>query len=227
VKTSDAELLAAAARAGQGVTAVRGASEVLALASEGFFDVLAAGTAANVRQFEPEPPRSAGDRLSAGTVARASVPEKRTEHVRSAGQHDGQLLAAAHAVAAYWLTASQVNAARAIPAAHSGEGDYPRRGLPPAVTITVNHVTPEGGLAAVELAHPDLGALALEVSLSGNTLSVLATAETEHAAAAIREGQAALAQQLQAQGITLQALSVVVLRRRVKNPEPKSKRQES
>jgi hypothetical protein len=188
------------------VTAVRGASEVLSLASEGFFDVLAAGTAANVQQFEPE---------------------KRTEQVRSAVQYDAQLLAAAHAVAAYWLTASQVDAARPPSAADGGGAGYARRSLPPAVTITVNHVTPEGGLAGVELAHPDLGALALEVSLSGNTLSVLATAESEHAAAAIREGQAALARQLQAQGITLQALSVVVLRRRVKNPEPKSKRQES
>jgi hypothetical protein len=206
VKTSDAELLAAAARAGQGANAVRGASEVLALASEGFFDVLAAGTAANVQQFEPE---------------------KRTEPVRSAVAHDAQLLAAAHAVAAYWIAASQVHAARANPAADGGGTDYQHRSLPPAVTITVNHVTPEGGLAGVELAHPDLGALALEVSLSGNTLSVLATAESERAAAAIREGQAALAQQLQAQGIKLQALSVVVLRRRVKNPDPKSKRQES
>jgi hypothetical protein len=95
------------------------------------------------------------------------------------------------------------------------------------VTITINHVTPEGGLAAVELVHPDLGELGLEVSLSGNTLSVLATAETERAAAAIREGQATLAAQLHSQGITLQALSVVVLRRRVKNQDPKSKRQES
>lgn len=205
MKTSDAELLAAAARQGLGATAVRGASEVLALADQGFFDVLAAGVSANVRQFEPEP---------------------RTEHVRSSVQHDAQLLAAAHAVAAYWLTASRVNAARATAEGQAG-GEAARRSLPPAVTITVNHVTPEGGLAAVELAHPDLGALALEISLSGNTLSVLATAETEHAAAAIREGQAALAQQLQSQGITLQALSVVVLRRRAKTPEPKSKRQES
>lgn len=205
MKTSDAELLAAAARQGLGATAVRSASEVLALADQGFFDVLAAGVSANVRQFEPEP---------------------RTEHAPSSGQHGAQLLAAAHAVAAYWLTASQVNAARMSAATHGGELQPVRRSLPPAVTITVNHVTPEGGLAAVELAHPDLGALALEISLSGNTLSVLATAETEHAAAAIREGQAALAQQLRAQGITLQALSVVVLRRRLRSPDPKSKGQE-
>lgn len=183
---------------------MRGTSEVLALADQGFFDVLAAGVSANVRQFEPEP---------------------RAEHVRSSASHDAQLLAAAHAVAAYWLTASQVNVASA--AAQGGDVQPVRGSLPPAVTISVNHVTPEGGLAAVELAHPDLGALALEISLSGNTLSVLATAETEHAAAAIREGQAALAQQLHAQGIMLQALSVVVLRRRVKPQEPKSKRRES
>jgi hypothetical protein len=188
------------------MTAVRGVGEVLAATAENFFDVLAAGTAANVRGFEPE---------------------RRTEQVRAAAPRDAQLLAAAHAVAAYWLTAYQLGVVRAKPAANGGEANAPSRRAQPAVTITVNHVTPEGGLAAVELAHPDLGALALEVSLSGNTLSVLATAETEHAAAAIREGQAALTEQLRAQGITLQALSVVVLRRRVQTQNPRSKRQES
>jgi Flagellar hook-length control protein FliK len=179
---------------------------VLAAATEGFFDVLAAGTAANVRGSEAE---------------------KRTEQVRSAPSRDGQLLAAAHAVASHWLTASQFGVAPVSPAAGSGDPQTAPRMTPQAVTITINHVTSEGGLAAVELVHPDLGELGLEVSLSGNTLSVLATAETERAAAAIREGQATLAAQLHSQGITLQALSVVVLRRRVKNQDPKSKRQES
>jgi hypothetical protein len=204
VKASDADMLAAAGRAGLGATAVRGVSEVLAAVNEGFFDVLAAGTAANVRQFEPE---------------------KRTEQVRRDAPRDAQLLAAAHAVAAHWLSAYRV--APITPAAAGGEATRAYRSTPQAVTITVEHVTPEGGLAAVQLVHPDLGELSLEVSLSGNTLSVLATTETESAAAAIREGQAALAEQLHAQGITLQALSVVVLRRRARAQEPKSKRQES
>jgi hypothetical protein len=208
VKASDADMLAAAGRAGLGATAVRGVSEVLAAVNEGFFDVLAAGTAANVRQFEPE---------------------KRTEQVRPDAPRDAQLLAAAHAVAAHWLAAYRV--APITPAAAGGEATRAYRSAyrstPQAVTITVEHVTPEGGLAAVQLVHPDLGELSLEVSLSGNTLSVLATTETESAAAAIREGQAALAEQLHAQGITLQALSVVVLRRRARAQEPKSKRQES
>jgi hypothetical protein len=56
---------------------------------------------------------------------------------------------------------------------------------------------------------------------------VLATAETEHAAAAIREGQAALAQRLQAQGIVLQTLEVVVLRRRAPNHNRKQNRKDS
>lgn len=206
MKASDADVLAAAARAGHGVTAVRDVVEVLAATTESFFDVLAAGTAANVRGLPHE---------------------KRTEQVRLAPVQDLQLLAAAHAVAAYWLTAAGISIAQPNPAASGGETTLPFRNASPPLTITVNHVTPEGGLAGVELAHPDLGALGLEVSLSGNTLSVLATAETEHAAAAIREGQAALAEQLHAQGITLQALSVVVLRRRVKTQNPKFKRQES
>lgn len=204
MKASDADMLAAAARAGLSATAVRGVSEVLAAVNEGFFDVLAAGTAANVRQFEPE---------------------KRTEKVSSEAPRDAQLLAAAHAVAAHWLAAYRV--APIAPAADGGEATRAYRTTPQAVTITIEHVTPEGGLAAVQLVHPDLGELSLEVSLSGNTLSVLATTETESAAAAIREGQSALAEQLHAQGITLQALSVVVLRRRARAHEPKSKRQES
>jgi hypothetical protein len=205
VKASDADTLAAAARAGLGATAVRNVSEVLAAASEGFLDLLTAGTAANVRGFEPE---------------------RRTEPVLSTPSRDGQLLAAAHAVAAHWLSASQLAISAASPAAPSGDALRSYR-PPQPVTITINHVTPEGGLAAVELVHPDLGGLGIEVSLSGNTLSVLATAETEHAAAAIREGQAGLSEQLRTQGITLQALSVVVLRRRLKTHNPKSKRQES
>jgi hypothetical protein len=205
VKTSDADVLAAAGRAGHGVTAARSVGEVLAPGASKFFDVLAAGAAANLRSFESE---------------------KRTEQAREAPARDLQLMAAAHAVAAYWLTAYRIGTAQPGPAASGGDANLASRYAPP-VTITVDHVTPEGGLAGVELEHPDLGALALDVSLSGNTLSVIATAETEHAAAAIREGQAALAQQLRAQGITLQALSVVVLRRRVKTQDPKSQRQES
>jgi hypothetical protein len=192
------------ARAGISAAAVRAPSEVLAVATEGFFDVLAAGTAASVREFQPE---------------------RRTEAVRPDSSHNAQLLAAAHAVAAHWLTAYRIEAVAA--AAAGGDTTRSYRSSPQAVTITVDHVTPEGGLASVELVHPDLGDLALEVSLSGNTLSVLATTESEHAAAAIREGQAALAEQLRAQGITLQALTVVVLRRRAKAQDPKSKRQES
>lgn len=204
MKASDADVLAAAARAGLGAAAVRAPSEVLAVAAEGFFDVLAAGTAANVREFEPE---------------------HRTEAVRPETSHNAQLLAAAHAVAAHWLTAYRVEAVAT--AAAGGDATHSYRSTPQAVTITVEHLTPEGGLASVELVHPDLGELGLEVSLSGNTLSVLATAETERAAAAIREGQAALAEQLRTQGITLQALTVVVLKRRAKAQDPKSKRQES
>jgi Flagellar hook-length control protein FliK len=203
MKASDAEVLAAAARAGLGTSVVRAVGEALATATEGFFDVLAAQRLPDVPEFEPG---------------------KRTEQVRSAMPTDAQLVAAAHAVAAHWLSTAQL-----VRDVAAQSGDAARPAAPPnhSVTISVNHVTPEGGLAAVELSHPDLGPLALEVSLSGQTLSVLATAESEHAATAIREGQAALAQQLQAQGIKLQALSVVVLRRRARAQNPKSRRQES
>lgn len=206
MKASDAEILAAAARAGLGANAVRGAGDVIAAAAEGWLDVLAAGLATNVR---------------------GSDTGKRTEPARHAPNGDQQLLAAAHAVAAHWLSTAQTAQLAQARTAYGGDSPPPARSSSQAFEIRVNHVTPDGGLAAVNLDHPDLGELGIEVSLSGNTLSVLATAETEHAAAAIREGQSALAQQLLAQGIKLQALSVVVLRRRVKASKPKSGRQES
>jgi hypothetical protein len=124
-------------------------------------------------------------------------------------------------VAAYWQSAGQLLNVAAEAAATSGGSTQQ------SAIIRVTHVTPDGGLAAVELAHPDLGALAIEVSLSGRTLSVLATAESEHAAAAIRDGQAALAQRLKAQGMVLQTLEVVVLRRRAPKHNRKSNRKES
>ena len=207
MKASDAEILAAAARAGLGANAVRAAGDVIAAAAEGWLDVLAAGQAANVR---------------------GSDIGQRTEPSRHKPNGDQQLLAAAHAVAAHWLSASQLTQAAQARTAYSGDSPpVARASNPQAFEIRVNHVTPDGGLAAVDLNHPDLGELGIEISLSGNTLSVLATAESEHAAAAIREGQAALAAQLLAQGIKLQALSVVVLRRRAKALKSKSGRQES
>jgi len=202
VKASDALLLAQAARAfGELSTpaAIRGGTGVDPAAAEGWLEML----------------RLQG--LASG--ARGSSLETRTEPTTHVGQGEGQLLAAAHAVAQYWLSAASaawVEQASEILASGSQ-----------AVSIRVNHLTPEGGLAAVELRHPELGEVGVEVSLSGRTLSVLATVETEHAAMAIRESQAALAQRLREQGITLQTLEVAVLRRRGRARDPKSKRQES
>ena len=204
MKSTDAQLLAQAARAFGEVAqpaAVRGAGTTLAAAAEGWLEMLRLqGVAASSPQ---------GTGLDTRTAPAANV----------GGQGEGQLLAAAHAVAAYWLTASAATLLESASEVVASGGQ--------AVSIRVNHLTPEGGLAAVELRHPELGELAIEVSLSGRTLSVLATVESEHAATAIRESQAALAQRLSEQGITLQTLDVAVLRRKGRAPKPKSKRQES
>jgi hypothetical protein len=135
------------------------------------------------------------------------------------GASSGQLLAAAHTIAAHLVTGTQ----RLLDAA--SEALVP--GGASTVAIRLGYVTPEGGHAEVELQHPDLGDVGLEISLTGRALSVLATTLDERAAAAIREGQATLAQRLLAQGITLHALDVVVLRRREQHPERKPKRQET
>ncbi|HKP62503.1 MAG TPA: flagellar hook-length control protein FliK [Polyangiales bacterium] len=195
MKTAQEHLIEAVTRAAaSGAVGPRAATPVSAADAEGWLSSLAQGLR--------------GSELGGAALRPTSSSEQQT---------GGQLLAAAHAVAAYWQSAGQLLNIAAETAAHSsGDSQAP--------IIRVTHVTAEGGLAAVELVHPDLGALAIEVSLSGRTLSVLATAETEHAAAAIREGQAALAQKLEAQGIVLQTLQVVVLRRRAPNSNSKSRK---
>ncbi len=202
MKTQDSEALAAAVRALSEAT-VRGLSPAAVrspahgtTAEDGWAAILQRGLAGSGRESDVEvlaPPADSNSRS------------------------DGQLLAAAHAVAAYWLAAAQTAVVQRVSEIVSEGGN--------AVSIQITHATPEGGLAAVELRHPELGPIAIEVSLSGRTLSVLATAESEHAAAAIRAGQDALARKLKEQGITLQTLDVVVLRRRAR--DKKSKRQES
>lgn len=207
MKTSQEHLIEAAARAAaSSAVNPRAATPVSPADAEGWLSSLAQGLR--------------GSELGGAALRPASSSEQGHPTGTCSAASGTQLLAAAHAVAAYWQSAGQLLNAAAETAAESGSGSQP-----PIIRVT--HVTPEGGLAAVELAHPDLGAVALEVSLSGRTLSVLATAETEHAAAAIREGQAALAQKLEAQGIVLQTLQVVVLGRRAPNPHRKPHRKDS
>ena len=193
MKTAQEHLIEAATRAaGTAVTGPRAAAPISAADAEGWLSSLAQGLR--------------GSELGGAALRPASSSEQAHPEDTCSATSGAQLLAAAHAVAAYWQSAGQLLNVAAETAAHGGSAQ------PPIIRVT--HVTPDGGLAALELAHPDLGALAIEVSLSGRTCSVLATAENEHAAAAIRAGQAALAQRLSAQGIVLQTLEVVVLRRR-------------
>jgi hypothetical protein len=121
----------------------------------------------------------------------------------------GQLMAAAHAVASYWLAGAPVALLNQV----AGE-IAPRGGG--GLAVRLNYVTPEGGQAAAELSHPDLGALAIEVSLTGRTLRVLVTATSDRAAAALREGEEGLAMRLAEQGIALHSLDVVVVRKKAR-----------
>jgi Flagellar hook-length control protein FliK len=147
-----------------------------------------------------------------------------TEHGREAselsasGPSSGQLMAAAHIIAGYLLAGS----AAILDAA--AEALAPRGSN--SLSIRIAYVTPEGGHAAVGLQHPDLGELGIEVSLNARALSVIATAESERSAAAIREGQGALANRLAAQGMSLQSLTVVVVSRRPNDRHSRTKRQE-
>lgn len=197
MKTAQEHLIEAATRAaGTAVAGPRAAAPISAADAEDWLSSLAQGLR--------------GSELGGAALRPASSSEQGAST---------QLLAAAHAVAAYWQSTGQLLNVAAEAAAPGGSAQ------PPIIRVT--HVTPDGGLCAVELAHPDLGELAIEVSLSGRTCSVLATAENEHAAAAIRAGQAALAQRLSAQGIVLQTLEVVVLRRRAPDHNRRSNRKDT
>lgn len=167
--------------------------------------------------------RAAADRhdprASPAAGASAERDDTQADELKTSGPNAGQLMAAAHTIAVFLSAGS----AAILDAA--AETLAPRAAAD-SLSIRIAYVTPEGGHAAIGLSHPDLGELGIEVSLNARALSVIATAETERSAAAIREGQGALANKLAAQGINLQSLTVVVVNRRSGDRHSKTKRQE-
>ncbi|MEY4578617.1 MAG: hypothetical protein RL701_3320 [Pseudomonadota bacterium] len=78
--------------------------------------------------------------------------------------------------------------------------------------LHITNVDHDGGHASLEIAHAQLGEIALEVELSNGSVRVIASAPTEHSAQILADGQALLAERLLRQGIVLEKLDVVVKR---------------
>ncbi|HTU62313.1 MAG TPA: hypothetical protein VMF89_27830 [Polyangiales bacterium] len=94
-------------------------------------------------------------------------------------------------------------------------------------TVQLGHVDADGGTASVNVPHPLLGDIALDVELAQSAVRVIATVPNDYGARILQEGQALLAERLRRQGVTLEVLEVIVRRKR-KNKEsqpPRSRRQ--
>jgi flagellar hook-length control protein FliK len=91
------------------------------------------------------------------------------------------------------------------------------------VSVRVDATTSTGGLASVELMHPELGAVELSVELANGAVRVTATADSARSAQVIQQGQALLAQRLLHQGVALEALDVVVRKRKSARPAKRSR----
>ena len=107
-----------------------------------------------------------------------------------------------------------------------------RPGLQQAISLRVDANTATGGLASLELSHPELGAVGLAVELASGAVRITATATSARSAEVIQQGQAALAQRLLRQGIALEALDVVVVKpkqkpRSAKRARPRKEDQET
>jgi len=129
----------------------------------------------------------------------------------------GALTSAAHLLA---MTIPQLGITRYAEAS-------PRPPAPTEIgTVQLGHVDADGGTASVNVLHPLLGDIALDVELVQGAVKVFATVATEHGARILLEGQALLAERLRRQGVTLDVLEVLVRRKRKnKESQPPKRRQ--
>lgn len=150
-------------------------------------------------------------------------------HLRSRDERDrdasGALTSAAHLLA---MTIPQLGITRYREESPSDPAAPPTREQP--WSMQLGHVDADGGNASVNVAHPLLGDIALDVELSQGAVRVFATVPNEYGARILQEGQAILAERLLRQGVTLQALDVIVRRKRKdkdsQRPKRRSRKQE-
>lgn len=144
-------------------------------------------------------------------------------HTRERDEQDGDVTAAL-ASAAHLLatTIQQLGVHRYAATEHAPP---PPPAADQAWTMRLVDVDATGGTASVNVVHPLLGDIGLDVELSQGSARVVATVPNDYGARILLEGQAMLAERLLRQGVTLAALDVLVRRKRKrKNTQPARKR---
>ncbi|HEX4353140.1 MAG TPA: flagellar hook-length control protein FliK [Polyangiales bacterium] len=113
-------------------------------------------------------------------------------------------------VSTAYILAAQIQqfTAFALPTQTQTESAPPSEG---SYTVKLESAADGGGLASVELAHPELGPVSLAIELSSGAARVTATATSERSAQVIADGQAILTERLARQGVTLEVLDVIVV----------------
>ena len=159
--------------------------------------------------------------VEAGTSAQSGTPDPRAREARS-HTSAGELAATAYVLAGYLQQLTMYDSARAEVAVADRTPSF---GGQHSVTVRVDATTANGGLASVDIAHPELGPVTLSVELADGAVRVTATAGNVRSAEVIQQGQAQLAQRLLLQGIALEALDVVVVRKRKSARPAKRSRQ--
>ena len=154
----------------------------------------------------PLPDKAAA--LDVAATSADSTADRRDEPATRARNAASELAATAYLLAGHvqQLSLFEQHAATAQRGA-----DSPHATTQPAVNLRVDVQTASGGLASLEISHPELGQVSLAVELTDGAVRVTATALSARSAEVIAQGQALLAQRLALQGIVLEALEVVVV----------------
>jgi hypothetical protein len=150
-------------------------------------------------------------------------------HLRARDERDrdvsGALTSAAHLLA---LTIPQLGLTRYRDESTAAAVQPPVREQ--TWSMQLGHFDANGGNASVNVAHPLLGDIALDVELSQGAVRVVATVPNDYGARILQEGQAILAERLLRQGVTLEVLDVIVRRKRKDKqsqlPKRRSRKQE-
>jgi flagellar hook-length control protein FliK len=155
-------------------------------------------------------PEAAAVQAKTGAATRASTTDGQHARGARANTLGSELITTAYVLAGHIQQLTLWGETSAAVSAPDDTG-APRA---PAYTVQLESAADGGGRASVELAHPELGAVALSVEMSAGAVRVTATAENERSAQVIAQGQAVLAERLAQQGVALEALDVIVTPKR-------------
>jgi hypothetical protein len=196
---------------------------------ERLWQLLVAPSAAalgSAAELLPLPSGAASLAAASGVDTASAGPSTDPETDRSLQSSGSQaeLAATAYMLAGLVLRLSLGHDTSALAAALAESGDAAASGAANPPEIALQTLDQAGtGRASVELTHPELGTIGLEIELVHGAIRVTATADTESSAQVLQQGQAALAARLLRQGVALEALDVIVVRKRQRKPANRSR----